>query len=139
MGENSELLDDFVVRVRFGNVHTIASIRRSLDSWLAGCRVPPERAGDVLLACYEAMANVVEHAYQSGEEHELVVHACHFDRGLSVTIVDHGAWQTPPNDSGYRGRGLQLMTALSDKADIRIENDGTRVELEWDLVTGPAM
>ena len=136
MGETSDVRDDFVVSVRSGDVHTVESIRRSLDSWLVGCRVPPERAADVLLACYEAMANVVEHAYHIGQERELFVHACHYECGLSVTIADHGSWQVRPNERPNRTRGLRLMTELSDKADIHTGDDGTSVELAWDLVGG---
>jgi len=126
---------DFVVAVAAGDAQTIGAIRRSLAKWLADAPISEDRACDVLLACYEAMANVVEHAYAGDEPASFELRASRHRANcvLVVTITDHGSWRIPPTDSAGRGRGLLLLSALCDKADIHAEREGTTIELAWDL------
>ena len=48
-----------------------------------------------------------------------------------------GAWRTPVSNANNpaRGRGIPLMRALSDRADIEISSGGTQVSLAWHAVT----
>ncbi|MDZ7882202.1 MAG: ATP-binding protein [Mycobacterium sp.] len=55
---------------------------------------------------------------------------------LTVTVTDEGHWR--PNDNDVhdvaRGRGIPLMHALADRADIDATAAGTEVRLQWDHI-----
>jgi hypothetical protein len=64
------------------------------------------------------------------------LYACRLDDVVTVTIVDHGQWRTPPADPGFRGRGLDLVRGLSNQADVTRSDHGTTVTMTWLLVAG---
>ncbi|MBJ8345789.1 ATP-binding protein [Antrihabitans sp. YC2-6] len=121
--------------VHSADAREIATVRRELVEWLAGTPLSDERASDVALACYEAMANVVEHAYASGMARSFELSAAHHRLAgrIAVTITDHGTWRTPDSDPGFRGHGMTLLAALSDHADVLTDKNGTVVHLSWEL------
>ncbi|GAA4919207.1 anti-sigma regulatory factor (Ser/Thr protein kinase) [Actinomycetospora succinea] len=92
-----------------------------------------ERLEDVATAFYEALTNVVDHAYPEGAG------PVHVTARLSVTgtpwleiaVSDRGGWRPPPADPGHRGRGLLLLSGLTDGHDLQHEREGTRVRLWW--------
>jgi two-component sensor histidine kinase len=51
---------------------------------------------------------------------------------LEVTVSDDGTWRPPPADPGFRGRGVQLMHRLADRATITHSPGGTSVALCWE-------
>lgn len=114
-----------------------AEIRQELAEWLRqNLILDPEKSSDVLLAVYEALANAAEFAYfgapQPGPMHVRAT----YDRAaavLTVTVSDEGRWRN--NDSDLpdiaRGRGIPLMHALADHADIDTTAAGTEVRLQW--------
>jgi anti-sigma regulatory factor (Ser/Thr protein kinase) len=117
-----------------------AQIRHELGEWLRQYfSLDPEKSSDVLLAVYEALANAAEFAYvgaaQPGPMH---VHAAYDDKAavLTVTVADEGHWRS--KDDGVtniaRGRGIPLMHALTDRADIDSTDAGTKVRLQWDHI-----
>lgn len=116
---------------------TAAQTRDELGWWLHRVfDMPADRVGDLLLAAYEAMANAAEFAYpSSGRTGTMDLTASHdpTESALSVTIVDRGLWRTaaPANGERRRGRGIGLMTALSDSASIQTSLRGTTVRLAW--------
>ena len=59
---------------------------------------------------------------------------------LTVTVTDEGAWRIadPETNSHSRGRGIPLMRALADRANIDSSAAGTRVRLEWNRVAAQA-
>ena len=100
----------------------------------------PVRSSDVVLATNEALANAAEFAYlRTKRPGTLDLHAEYTarDEKLKVTICDRGAWRIPEEtpDSRFRGRGIPLMRALSDRSTIETSHDGTQVCLEWHGVT----
>ncbi|OQQ32087.1 anti-sigma factor [Prescottella equi] len=111
----------------------LAPARASLASYMHGLGLPAVQAQDAVLAGYEAMANSVEHAYPSGCAGTFDLHAARGHDGVvTVTVTDHGSWKdagTQPH--AKRGRGLQLMRACSDHAEVHRGHDGTRVRLQW--------
>lgn len=113
-----------------------SALRVALNTWLAELDVDPNRAYDVVLAAYEAMANAVEHAYeaQSGPG-TLDLHAqCVPATGwVEVTVADHGEWAVHPPDS-TRGRGVPLMHALADTTAVTSDLDGTTVRMVWNAL-----
>ena len=96
----------------------------------------PDKASDLVLAIYEALANVAEFAYlTSGYVGTMDLSAAHHghDATLMVTVADRGRWRTAPSHPAdrSRGRGIALMKALSDRASIQTSTTGTTVRLEW--------
>jgi anti-sigma regulatory factor (Ser/Thr protein kinase) len=113
-------------------------LRHDLMSWVLAAGVDEDRAGDIVLAGYEALANVADHAYDGGEPGVVDVDAAAYADRLEVVITDHGQWRTPvpdPRPVSLRGRGLLLLRASADRADIKSGDSGTVVTLTWDLNT----
>lgn len=110
----------------------LTAVRSAVSDWIAQVGVAGEQHNDVVLATYEAMANVVAHAYldRSG-----VFDVCAYCQGsdLVVTVTDHGKWREAVAPSPARGRGLQLIRALAGKSDISTDGFGTRVCMRWPL------
>jgi serine phosphatase RsbU (regulator of sigma subunit)/anti-sigma regulatory factor (Ser/Thr protein kinase)/PAS domain-containing protein len=109
----------------------LAGLRRELRRWLAGVGATEEELGDVLLACGEACANAVEHAYRGSgvTAGELTVEvALNAGRELRLRVADTGTWRSVPAP-GDRGRGLPLMRAVMDAVDVARGEDGTVVTM----------
>ncbi|MGW6035381.1 ATP-binding protein [Gordonia terrae] len=133
--------------------------RQHFTRWLdATLDVDAERRSDIVLAVYEAVANAAEHAYAadapspgpqpSGNQSpvaqspaaqssatrsraiEVRAHVTR-DESLEVTVTDSGRWKSDASSSPYRGRGLALISALSDASDVTRGPDGTSVTLRW--------
>ncbi|HET6706386.1 ATP-binding protein [Amycolatopsis sp.] len=114
-------------------------LRHDLMAWVLAAGVDADRAGDIVLASYEALANVADHAYDDAEPGVVDVDAAvrpGRPGRLEVVITDHGQWRTPvpdPRPVSLRGRGLLLLRASADRADISSGEQGTVVTLTWDL------
>ncbi|WP_372664317.1 ATP-binding protein [Amycolatopsis kentuckyensis] len=111
-------------------------VRHELMAWVLAAGVDEARAQDIVLASYEALANVADHAYDGAGPGVVDIDAAvHPDR-IEVVIGDHGRWRTPvvdPRPVSLRGRGLLLLRASADRADIASGESGTVVTLAWDL------
>jgi anti-sigma regulatory factor (Ser/Thr protein kinase) len=110
-----------------------AMMRRRFRSWV-GPLTDPDTADDLALAVYEALANVVDHAYVERGAPGLmtlwavVSHPLLTGRDLVVTVLDEGAWR-PSNGPGWRGRGLPLMRELMHATAVLSDDSGTTVQL----------
>lgn len=114
----------------------LRALRHELVGWVRGAGLTAERAQDIALASYEALANVADHAYD-GERGTVDLDAYLYPDRVEVVITDHGRWRTPvpdPRPVSLRGRGLLLLHASADQADIRTTAEGTVVVLTWDLL-----
>jgi anti-sigma regulatory factor (Ser/Thr protein kinase) len=87
-------------------------------------------AYDVLAASGEAAANAIEHAYgpSGGVIH---VSAERADDAILLTVRDFGKWRPPRRPE--RGRGLPMMQGLADSVLISRSEEGTIVDLRWDI------
>ncbi len=118
-----------------------AQIRQELADWLhQHFEIDAEKASDVLLAVYEGLANAAEFAYVGAERPgPMHVRAAHDPDTavLTVTISDEGNWRAKDETvkNPARGRGIPLMHALTDRADIASTEAGTEVRLEWDGIS----
>jgi anti-sigma regulatory factor (Ser/Thr protein kinase) len=108
----------------------LVGVRRLLRRWLRVHGADEEELYDIVVACQEACANAVEHAYGPGQAHFEVV-AVHREARIRVTVRDEGRWR-PPRGT-HRGRGLPLMRALMETVDVEHSDDGTVVVLERTL------
>jgi anti-sigma regulatory factor (Ser/Thr protein kinase) len=108
----------------------LAEVRRALRQWLGGAAVTSEEESEILVACGEACANVVRHAYPSTAGN-MVLEARIVEGTLEASVRDHGTW-APPVDRGG-GWGLQLIRSLMETVDIDHGPDGTVVTMQRDL------
>lgn len=107
-----------------------ARLRRQLIEWARNEGVPADTAYDIGLACYEAMANTVAHAYPRGTVGPLELHARLEGGMVVVTVADRGRWLGEKNATVRSGRGLDLIRKLSD-AEVRHGAYGTTVRMRW--------
>jgi serine/threonine-protein kinase RsbW len=109
-----------------------SALRRTFRSWVREW-ADPDTADDLALAVYEALANVVDHAYSTathpGEMRlwAAVSPPLHGGRDLVVTVSDDGLWRRSTG-CGWRGRGLPLMHTLA-RATVLSGVHGTTVQL----------
>jgi serine/threonine-protein kinase RsbW len=113
----------------------LAPLRRALADWATRIGVARHVIEDLVLATYEAMANVVEHAYRNcaGGLLDLRARADRAHDTLTVTVTDHGQWRPPPLDRGRRGRGLSLIRNLAERAEVRSTCRGTTVTMTYPM------
>lgn len=117
----------------------LAMLRRTLTAWLSSAAVPHNLTSDLVAATNEACSNSIEHAYQNGggENERVVLTAeCVGDR-VVIETTDTGTWRPRPADPGPRGRGIDMMRALTEELEIDHHlGPGTRVRMS---VTLPAI
>ena len=105
----------------------LSGVRRAVTAWAEAGGVPDETLEDLQLALGEAAANSVEHAYpgsgHGGFEYRVALEP---DGGIAVRVRDTGNWRPPPADRGHRGRGLELIAALSTDVEVARPGDDGR-------------
>jgi anti-sigma regulatory factor (Ser/Thr protein kinase) len=92
----------------------------------------------------EAVSNAVEHAYSTpgagcgnrhrGVELHVIETAAPEDARpdcyrIAATVTDRGRWRPRPARPGFRGRGLQIMHAVTDSVEVTATGTGTRVRM----------
>lgn len=110
----------------------VGRMRRRVTEWSAVAGLPTDFVYDLQLAVSEAAANVVDHAYPDGLG-ELEYEIAHTGSGVRVLVRDFGRWRPEPVDKGNRGRGLQLIRAVSSSVSLDRGSAGTTIEfvLAW--------
>ena len=112
----------------------LVQVRSSLRRWLRESAVSEEDVNEILVACGEACANVVQHAYSESSAGELVVEARLDGEHLEVRVRDRGHWRPAAERGG--GWGLQLMGALMDDVAVEQSPAGTQVRLRRNVRLG---
>ena len=126
-------LEDRLVTEWDAQAEELAGLRHLLRRWLRSHGASDDEAYDITVACQEAAANAVEHAYAPGARKFEVV-ATRSGSAIEVTIRDHGQWRSARGT--HRGRGLPMMEALMDSVEVEQANAGTVVVLRRDLAGG---
>jgi anti-sigma regulatory factor (Ser/Thr protein kinase) len=108
--------------------------------WLDELGAGDEEVFEISLACNEAFANAVQHAYEPTAD--LVdVHATSDSGIVTVIVRDYGTWASSTTEQA--GRGLPLMHELMDSVQVDASLDGTSVamrrKLEPRAPPGPAV
>jgi PAS domain S-box-containing protein len=111
----------------------LAPIRQALRRWLRAADASSQDSYDVTVACGEACANAIQHAYGS-KDGTVEVELSLADGQVEVSVRDSGTWRPP--SSGEGGRGIALMQALMDSVDVERGPDGTRVRMRRRLRAG---
>jgi anti-anti-sigma factor len=107
----------------------LRGVRRTVSAWTRAAGLDEDSVDDLQLALGEALANAVEHAYatRGGEgrcEYRLERTA---GGSIEVCVRDEGVWRPAPADRGYRGRGLELISALAAEVEVTRTPDDSGV------------
>lgn len=108
----------------------LAGVRRLLRRWLHTRGAADDEIYDIVVACQEACANAVEHAYGPGDHSFELLATCDGGR-VRLVVSDSGRWRPPRGE--HRGRGLAMMRGLMDAVEITRDDRGTAVTLERTL------
>lgn len=106
-------------------------VRHRVADWAAGVGMTQDDVDDLVLATYEALANVADHAYPDGPGDAWLEAERSAPGELTVIVSDHGRWRTPPVDPGLRGRGMTLIAALAERVAVQRDVCGTSVVMHW--------
>jgi serine phosphatase RsbU (regulator of sigma subunit)/anti-sigma regulatory factor (Ser/Thr protein kinase) len=104
----------------------LSSVRQSLERWLSEAGTSRRDAHAIKVACGEACANAIEHAYRPGDA-AFRIEASRMDSEVLIVVRDFGGWREPRGTD--RGRGLPLMEALMDSVKVDPSSEGTTVQL----------
>ena len=99
-------------------------IRQVLRRWLHAYGAAPQDIAAITLACGEACANAIEHAY-SPMPTSFELDAEYADGLVTLIVRDSGRWR--PSRAGDRGRGLLMIEATVDELEVRSTDAGTEV------------
>lgn len=102
-------------------VECIDDARRWVAERVRGAGFPDDAVGEIELALTEALANVIEHAYQGASDERIEVGVLVDAAALRVTVRDWGRYLDPASyrgrdldDPGEGGYGVFLMSQLMD-------------------------
>lgn len=111
----------------------LQQLRRALRTWASHVGLATETVHDLVLAAYEAMANVVDHAYRGrlGGFMDLHAHSDPAHRTVTVTVTDYGRWRPPSQGDTSRGRGLRLIRGLAEHVKVTPSQHGTTVAMVY--------
>jgi anti-sigma regulatory factor (Ser/Thr protein kinase) len=109
----------------------LSILRRRLEDFLTAHGVGENDVFDILVAMSEAAANAIEHPIAPAEP-VITIEAAVDEEAVTVTVRDTGTWRPAATSTGFRGRGLALIGALSELSVSRSET-GTAVTLRRPL------
>jgi anti-sigma regulatory factor (Ser/Thr protein kinase) len=114
-----------VLRVRFAaDPQVLSQMRRMLGRWLQEHGTEADEVAAITLACGEACANAIEHAYAPGVAY-FELEALDADGVVTITVRDTGRWRAPRGTN--RGHGLKIISAAVDELDLHTTDAGTEV------------
>ncbi len=106
----------------------LGSLRRALRRWLAECQASEAESYDIIVACNEACANAIEHAYGPGDA-SVQIDATFSGDEVAIRVRDSGRWRDSRGNN--RGRGLALIETLMDSVNIVTgPQSGTEVSMK---------
>jgi anti-sigma regulatory factor (Ser/Thr protein kinase) len=108
-------------------IDSIPPLRRVLGRWLEEAGAGVAEADEITLACSEACANAVEHAYAPGPAAIEVSAELSPPGEVVIRVHDSGRWRPPRGE--HRGRGMLLMEGLMESVDVDAQGTGTTVTL----------
>lgn len=112
---------------------TPAAMRRALGSFMEALGVPEDLRIDIITAAGEALANAVEHAYDSKAAGavELTATLNRAERTLAVDVIDQGSF-VERAARPQRGFGLRIIRSVA-KSVVVDTAAGTAVRMVFDL------
>lgn len=126
------------------DLRVVSFVRSALACVLTREEWPADGAGRVLLASTEALTNAIEHGSPGGAavEVELTV----TPERVDIRVLDEGhpggalpvVPSSPPPPTALRGRGLIIISRLSDDFDLSAHGNGTQVDVGFLRDAAPA-
>ncbi|MGH8967731.1 MAG: ATP-binding protein [Actinomycetes bacterium] len=113
----------------------LVDVRARMAEWAHDVGLATDTVDDIVLATHEALANVADHAYPDGGGDAELDAICTASE-VCIVVRDHGNWQGPAVNPGWRGHGLVIIHGLADRVDVDRADSGTRVAMHWRL-SGP--
>jgi anti-sigma regulatory factor (Ser/Thr protein kinase) len=114
-----------------GDPSTPICLRHALAAFLNAVDIEAPLRDDIVIAVGEAIANAVEHAYQTRDEGTVELHASVDDENtLLVDVFDRGAFIDRDLREG-RGLGLRIVRAIARAVSIDTDG-GTRIRMVFD-------
>ena len=110
-------------------VEELRAVRANVREWLDDQELDHTGREAVVLALGEACANAVEHAYVDGPSGDVEIELTMLDDSHVVVVRDFGSWRAVPHEDPDRGRGYQIMRALSERVDVESGPGGTIVTM----------
>ncbi|NYH79662.1 anti-sigma regulatory factor (Ser/Thr protein kinase) [Actinopolyspora biskrensis] len=114
-------------------------LRNALAEWAGTVGLDAEQVEVLMLASYEALANVVAHAYPDGSGVlDLEARLLPEPTRVEVTVTDYGRW-CPESEQrrDLGGRGLILLRSLAEHAEVLTGGEGTTVRMSWTPAQDP--
>ncbi|WP_414938244.1 ATP-binding protein [Amycolatopsis sp. cmx-11-51] len=108
-----------------------ARLRNVLAEWARAQGLSAELAEDVKLTAYEAMTNVIRHAYAGGTDNLMTVTAVRAAGWITITVADTGSWREGHRPGG--GRGVPIIATFAPKSSVTTTSAGTTVSVSWPL------
>jgi anti-sigma regulatory factor (Ser/Thr protein kinase) len=102
----------------------LVQVRQMLRRWLRAKGAHAEEIAAITLACGEACANAIEHAYAPGRA-SFELEVTHSAGVVTLAVRDVGSWRAPRGQ--HRGRGLRMIEATVDEVDVRRTAEGTEI------------
>jgi anti-sigma regulatory factor (Ser/Thr protein kinase) len=128
---NTPIETDLRLRVP-ADPRVLSQVRQMLRRWLRSRGARAEEIAAMTLACGEACANAIEHAYAPGRA-SFELEAMYAGGVVTLTVRDTGSWRTPRGE--HRGRGLRMIEATVDELDVRAGAHGTEVLMRRKLAS----
>jgi serine phosphatase RsbU (regulator of sigma subunit)/anti-sigma regulatory factor (Ser/Thr protein kinase) len=101
-------------------------LRRIMRRWTREHGASEDESEELTMACGEACANAIEHAYPP-DARSFRVEGTMENEEIVIRVRDWGQWR-PPRGT-HRGRGMVLMEGLTDSVDVESGEAGTTVTL----------
>lgn len=101
------------------------ALREVLRAWLRDAGADHGAQEEIVLACWEATANALEHPVGADGRVRLVVEKR--EGHIIACVSDTGRWREPTDASVERGLGLHLIAGLMDRVQLVETKAGTRV------------
>jgi anti-sigma regulatory factor (Ser/Thr protein kinase) len=111
---------------------SLARVRRTFARWLRAVGVDGVDAYELVVACGEACANAVAHAYPAGRA-QFDVSAVRDGNIVEAVVRDFGTWREPVSEDS---RGLKLIEQLVDQLEVNRSAEGTAVVLRRRVRSG---
>jgi anti-sigma regulatory factor (Ser/Thr protein kinase) len=108
----------------------LRDVRRQVGGWMRRSGASKEDVEIAQMACHEACANAIEHAYAFGDG-TFTIDGRLENGKVVLEVSDNGEWiDRPEGGLPHRGRGLHLMETLMDAVQLRHDGEGTTVRME---------
>jgi serine/threonine-protein kinase RsbW len=123
---------------KIDNLHLVEGI---VDELLVGCDIDQEVYGNLLIAALEAANNAITHGNKLNETKHVDFDFSLDDEKVLLSVKDEGPGfdyknipdpTSPENIENMSGRGVFLMSRLSDK--IEFSNNGSLVKMTFYLI-----